>query len=52
MLQEIDGKITICGGTGPGCKAGSGCSDKSQCFYYDPINSSWNMFPEMKQARR
>ena len=52
MMQIIDGKITICGGTGPGCKAGVGCSDTNKCFFFDNITRFWNEFPEMKLARR
>ena len=52
MMQIIGGKITICGGTGPGCKSGVGCSDTNKCFFFDNVTRSWNEFPEMKLARR
>ena len=51
-LQVIEGQITICGGTGPGCKAGVGCSDTSKCFTLDNRDRTWKEFPEMKKARR
>ena len=50
--QVIAGQITICGGTGPGCKAGVGCSDTSKCFTFDNRDGTWKEFPEMKKARR